>query len=106
MRRMTIIATILLASTWALGSPAAAQSVVTNPACDDHENVIKMLDRQYAEAPEALGLQSNGHVVQVFVSKDGASWTIVTTRPDGLTCIVAAGEHWESISDPGRDPMA
>ena len=58
MRRMTIIATTLLASTWALGSPAAAQSVVTNPACDDHENVIKMLDRQYAEAPEALGLQA------------------------------------------------
>ncbi len=66
--------------------------MITSPACHDHENVIKMLDRQYAEAPEAVGLQANGHLVQVFVSKDGASWTIVTTRPDGLTCIVAAGD--------------
>lgn len=107
MRPILIVASTLLAGSWALApSPLAQASLqVTSPACHEHKDVVKMLDQQYSEAPEALGLQSNGHLVQVFVSKDGASWTIVTTRPDGLTCIVAAGEHWESIS-VDRGPMA
>jgi hypothetical protein len=25
------------------------------------------------------------------------SWTIVLTRPDGWSCIVAVGEHWEAL---------
>lgn len=107
MRQMLIVVSTLVAGTWALAPSAAAQASlnVTSPACHDHKEVVKMLDQQYSEAPEALGLQSNGHVVQVFVSADGSSWTIVTTRPDGVTCIVAAGENWESIS-VDRGPMA
>ena len=107
MRPMLIVALTLLAGTWALAPSALAQASLqlTDPACHDHKDVVKMLDQQYAEAPKALGLQSNGHLVQVFVSEESGSWTIVTTRPDGLTCIVAAGEHWESLA-VARGPMA
>ena len=71
-----------------------------------HAEIEQMLDQKFAEIPAALGLQSNGHLVQVYASKDGATWTIVTTRPDGVSCIVAAGKSWESLPFIKTDPMA
>lgn len=65
-----------------------------------------MLQRKFAEQPSALGLQADGRLVEVFVADDGASWTIVLTRPDGRSCIVAVGHHWESLPGPINGPLA
>ena len=48
-------------------------------------------------------MQANGHLVEVFVSNEGTSWTIVVTRP-AWSCIVAVGEHWESLPHPVTSP--
>jgi hypothetical protein len=37
-------------------------------------------------------------VIEIFTSASG-SWTIVVTRPDGQTCLVASGQAWEDITD-------
>ena len=90
-------------------APAAAQAPPAGgmqPACQTHDEIMQMLDQKFAETPTALGLQSNGHLIQVFASKDGMTWTIVTTRPDGVSCIVALGRHWEAMPDPVLEPLA
>ena len=89
-------------------APAAAQAPAggMQPACQTHDEIMQMLDQKFAETPTALGLQSNGHLIQVFASKDGMTWTIVTTRPDGVSCIVALGRHWEAVPDPVLEPLA
>jgi len=90
-------------------APAAAQAPpagAVEPACQTHNEIMQMLDQKFAETPTALGLQSNGHLIQVFASKDGMTWTIVTTRPDGVSCIVALGRHWEAMPDPVLEPLA
>ncbi len=46
----------------------------------------------------AMGLVSNGSINEVLASKDG-SWTIIVTRPDGMSCVVAAGEAWEGMPE-------
>ena len=46
-----------------------------------------------------MGLVSNGSILEVLASKDG-SWTISVTRPDGMSCVVAAGEAWEDMHEP------
>jgi hypothetical protein len=51
-------------------------------------------------------VQANGHLVEVFASNDGTSWTIVVTRPDGWSCIVAVGEDWEMLPNPVTRPLA
>jgi hypothetical protein len=43
-----------------------------------------------------MGLVSNGAVLEVLTSDKG-SWTIIVTRPDGTSCVVAAGEAWENL---------
>jgi hypothetical protein len=90
-------------------TPASAQAppaTAVAPACHSHADLAKMLGEKFAEQPSALGVQANGHLVEVFVSNEGTSWTIVVTRPDGWSCIVAVGEHWESLPNPVTSPLA
>ncbi len=58
------------------------------------------------ETPIALGLEKRGDVVEIFSSGDGATWTMVFTRPDGETCLVASGEAWQAIPVKVRGPDA
>ncbi|MCG8511930.1 MAG: hypothetical protein MI741_22160 [Rhodospirillales bacterium] len=72
--------------------PASAQT-----ACAAHADVVNQLSAKHSEAPVGIGLASNGGIVQIFSSKDGATWTIVMTMPSGVSCLMAAGESWENI---------
>lgn len=76
-----------------LSHSAAAQQ----PACTSRSDVISHLSKKYSENPVAIGLANNGGVIEVLSSKQGASWTIVITMPNGMTCMIAAGENWESV---------
>ena len=59
--------------------------------------VERQLGANYAEAPVAMGLASNGSVFEVFSKADGTSWTMVLTLPNGTSCLVAEGEAWENV---------
>ena len=98
-----IFGATLLALALMLGvrAPASAQTV-----CAGHAEMAKRLDKGYSEAPVAIGLSSNGGVVEVFSARDGATWSIVITRPDGLSCMVAAGEAWETLPKVALGPEA
>lgn len=109
MRRLSNLTLAALATLLGLAAPALAQApapATITPACHSHSALAEMLNQKYAEQPSAIGLQANGHLVEVFVSNDRTSWTIVVTRPDGWSCIVAVGEHWESLPDPVTSPLA
>jgi hypothetical protein len=94
----------LLALAW----PTLAQAPPSGigSACHSRTELTEMLNQRYAELPSALGVQADGQLIEVFVSEKGMSWTIVLTRADGWSCIVAVGEHWESLPDAITDPLA
>ena len=77
--------------------PAGAETTEPTVAlpCHDYARIVETLEKRYGEAPQALGLQSNGHLLQVFISAAG-SWTILTVAPSGIGCIVAAGRSWQT----------
>ena len=77
----------------------AYPAVAGHAQCNDHEVVVEQLAAKYGERVTAMGLNSAGAVIEVFVSKAG-SWTITVTMPDGPTCLVSAGEGWETLSEP------
>ena len=100
---------VVLVGMLGLTAPASAQAPSGSglaPACHSRADLTKMLDQKFAEQPSALGVQADGQLVEVFVSNQGTSWTIVVTRSDGWSCIVAVGEHWESLPHPVTDPLA
>ncbi len=82
-------------------SSASAQSV-----CATHGEVTKRLGSAYSETQVAIGLASNGGVVEVFSTDDGATWTIVMTMPNGMSCVVASGEAWEQTEEVALGPTA
>jgi hypothetical protein len=44
-----------------------------------------------------MGLANNGGVIEVMRSPGNATFTIVITMPDGQSCMIAAGQSWESL---------
>lgn len=74
----------------ALTMPAEA-----GPACNERSDVVAELSQKYAESPVAIGLSSDGYLLEVLTSRDGATWTIIQTAPTGIACLVAAGEGWQ-----------
>jgi hypothetical protein len=85
---------------------AAATAASAQMACTTRSEAAKLLDAQYSEEPVAMGLASNGGVIEVFASKAGQSWTILITMPDGRSCVLAAGESWDTLPRLARKPDA
>jgi len=50
---------------------------------------------KYRESPVAVGLASNGKLLEVLTSEDGSTWTILLTSPNGISCLFAAGSSWQ-----------
>ncbi len=88
----SILAIAMLLIIWATVQPVAAQTV-----CTTRSAVAEQLAGKFAEAPVAAGLESTGAVIEVFTSGDGSTWTIVLTRPEGPSCLVASGEAWMTL---------
>tara|TARA_R110002072_G_scaffold11668_18_gene52350 strand:- start:1636 stop:1971 length:336 start_codon:yes stop_codon:yes gene_type:complete len=73
---------------------AAAQF---GPACNLREKVLSHLATKYSEAPVAIGVTSSGALLEVLSSNEGITWTVILTRPDGVSCLLAAGEGWRPL---------
>lgn len=95
------------ASALALGLLLAAKAAVAEDArCTTHGALTEQLEQRFAEVPVALGLSSTGKVVQVFSAEGGATWTLVLIRPDGTSCIIAAGRYWQTATPAPLGPEA
>jgi len=92
-RARAVGALILLAANFALPTLAVAGS----PLCAPREKLLKQLSTRYKEVPVALGLASNGSLIEVLTSDKGSTWTIMVTQSNGASCLVAAGEGWEEL---------
>ena len=79
--------------------PAAVGTAETqNEAnCGQRATVLDYLSARYSEKPIAMGIAANGGLIEVLTSNEGTTFTIIVTMPEGETCMVAAGEGWESL---------
>ena len=106
--RHTINAVLFIA-VLVLGFAIFSPSAGAASNCGIHQDVVKLLGARYAESPSALGLGTSGAMVEVFSTKDGSTWTILATQPDGTTCIVTSGEQWIPVipaAFPAQPPVS
>jgi len=80
----------------AAAAPAVAQTRATM-VCGQRDTVVAQLHARFGEQVRAIGLAGQTRIVEVFASETG-SWTITVTSPDGITCLMAAGEHFEALA--------
>jgi hypothetical protein len=90
-KRITTVMSALVIGLATLPAAARAQLV-----CGDRGTVVSGLEKNFSEAPVSMGLSSNGSIIEIFASPD-KTWTIVMTKPDGMSCVLMAGEDWESL---------
>ena len=93
---------ILSAAILLIASPVAAQS--DNQICVSHADWAKSLRMGYQENVVAAGMTAGGIFLEVFSSPDGETWSILITYPAGLTCGLASGKGWSTITPPPDEP--
>ncbi len=96
-RMMTLGLLVSLGAIGAIG--AAGPALAENPVCGMRETVVARLKADYGETRQAIGLASEAQVLEIFASDETGSWTVTVTRPDGTTCLMAAGKHFEAIGE-------
>ena len=79
----------------------------TRQACAERAKVIERLAEKYGETRQSMGLHQNNGVLEVYASSETGTWTILVTMPNGLSCLIAAGQSWEgnaaALIKPGKD---
>lgn len=76
----------------------AANAQTTTASCAEREQVVERLASKYGETRQSVGLARNNSVMEVFASEETGTWTIALTLPDGMTCLIAAGEAFEAVN--------
>lgn len=64
--------------------------------CGPHDMMAGALAKQFGEAPHAMGLAQDNTVMELYVAPTG-TWTLTVTLPDGMTCLIAAGDNFEAV---------
>jgi hypothetical protein len=74
-----------------LGSTAAtAQS-----RCGPREALLEVAFQQYQERQVALALATGGSVLEILATRNGETFTMLLTAPNGISCVLATGENWQ-----------
>ena len=76
------------------GVAGTAPPVHAESFCGPRAAIVERLEGTYSEALSALGFQSGTQVVEVWSSAKTGSWTMLMTRADGVSCVVASGSGW------------
>lgn len=75
--------------------------------CASRDLVLERLSSRFGETRQSIGLGANNAVVEVFASTETGTWAITVTLPNGVTCVVAAGQSFEALAEapvaPGND---
>jgi len=69
--------------------------------CKERGELVDKLKSDYAEIPVSRGLTAKGaEMVEVLASERG-TFSILLTKPDGESCLMAAGDSWHDT--PQKD---
>lgn len=73
--------------------------------CAEHEFAVAYLKNKFDETAVGSGLQvaTENEIVSIelFVSPSG-SWTMLYSRPNGRSCILAGGTDWGATALPDK----
>ena len=89
---LTAAAALYIGST----TDAAAQNARN---CAPRDAVVERLAEGYGETRQSMGLGANNAIIEVFASTETGTWTITVTTPNGLTCLVASGQSFETLAE-------
>ncbi|WP_269931474.1 hypothetical protein [Aminobacter sp. HY435] len=83
-----------------MGAALALSSTETGAQviCSDHDAIVDGLADGFQEWRLGYGVASITTIVEIYVS-DSGTWTMLMTDVRGQSCVLAAGDGWESSVD-------
>ena len=57
--------------------------------------MLAKLASDFREQPASVAVTSDGQLLEVLKSDTKLTWSILITSPNGVSCLVAAGESWQ-----------
>lgn len=79
-----------------LSFPASGQTLFCGPSDEFKETLAD----KYGEFPQRVYMTLGESLVEFVVSENG-SWTMLLTRPDGMSCVIGAGGEWWDVETTG-----
>lgn len=75
----------------------------TPPLCFPHAVLAEALAQAHDEHPAGNGVGEGGTSVILYVSRNGATWTLVV-RKGPVSCVATVGRDWSPVGggQPGR----
>tara|TARA_Y100000310_G_scaffold184552_1_gene184690 strand:+ start:1437 stop:1742 length:306 start_codon:yes stop_codon:yes gene_type:complete len=93
MRWLALLAVLVLAGCTA--PPVAAQIPLVQ-CLDDRAAMVDQLWEKYSEFLVGRGKHNRANTtIEIFSTKDGSTWSLVITQPNGRVCLVVEGKDWE-----------
>ncbi len=73
--------------------------------CGARSEILEQLEKRYGETIAASAVVNNGYLLEVIVSPETKTWTILVTQPMGLTCLMSSGDGWQNypLAPGGND---
>lgn len=84
------------------GLAPAAVHAQTN--CAQRDLVVAKLQTGYNESYAGGGLQNANSIFEVWFSPEDGTWTILMTRADGMSCVMASGTNWREALPMDKVP--
>jgi hypothetical protein len=66
--------------------------------CAPRDTIATNLATQFGESRRIIGLAQDNTVMELYAAETG-TWTLTVTLPNGMTCLVAAGNSFEATAD-------
>ena len=82
-----------------VGLILATQAGFAAPQCGPRATVLEQLSAKFGETRQGIGLAANTQIMEIFANTETGSWTITVTLPDGMTCLAASGQNFDSINE-------
>ena len=93
---MTRLPTALPLALLMVGAAIPGDATAAQMVCGERKQIVSELQRKYGETRRSIGLQQGRGVVEVYASDQTGSWSILLTNTAGRTCLIAAGEAFET----------
>jgi len=89
MFKRTVTAALVF-GTLALAPPAQAMTI-----CAQRSVIVEKLESGFHESYQGAGLQSATSLVEIWSSEETGSWTMLLSKADGTSCVIASGMSWQ-----------
>ncbi len=81
-------------------APVAGQAQLSDLICDDTARMQRQMVEVVGAQKQGLGMRDPDTMIEVWITPHSGEWTLVQTYANGTSCVVAMGEHWESLAPP------